>query len=126
MRTKPLILVKNKKKIGKKSGMLNIRAKRLSLPFAILNTIRANIRTEPGCCLFCIACRLVYYHHIVFSPVTDCTKNKHYKRYFLFLSDFLLYHTPIYGIIDHYCIMRNFKKIRKNQEQIKNSIPLKS
>ena len=25
-----------------------------------------------------------------------------------FLSDFLLYHTPISGIIDHYCILRNF------------------
>ena len=60
--------------------------------------------------------------HILFSPVTDCTKNKHYKRSF-FLSDFLLYHTPISGIIDHYCIIGNLKKIGKNQEQIKNNIP---
>ena len=43
-----------------------------------------------------------------------------------FLSDFLLYHTPISGIIDRYCIMGNFKKIGKNQEQIQNNIPQKS
>ena len=40
-----------------------------------------------------------------------------------FLSDFLLYHTPISGIIDHYCIIVNFYKVGKKQEQIKNNIP---
>ena len=105
MRTKPLILVKKRAKLRAKSAMLNIRAKCIGFPFAILNQ---NIRTECGCRLYCIVCRLVYslFYHILSSPVTDCTENKHYKRSF-FLSDFLLYHTPISGIIDHYCIMGN-------------------
>ena len=41
MRTKPLILVKKRTKLRTKSDIQNIRAKRLSLPFAILNIIRA-------------------------------------------------------------------------------------
>ena len=33
------------------------------------------------------------------------------KTAFFFLSDFLLYHTPISGIIDHHCIMENFEDV---------------
>ena len=42
MRTKPLILAKKTAKLRTKSGMLNIKAKCLGLPFAVLNIIRAN------------------------------------------------------------------------------------
>ena len=55
---------------------------------------------------------------ILFSPVTDCAENKHYKRSF-FLSDFLLYHTAISGIIDHYCIIGNFKKLGKIKNKLR-------
>ena len=41
MRTKPLILLKKRAKLGTKSGMLSIRAKRIGLAFAILNIIEA-------------------------------------------------------------------------------------
>ena len=101
--------------------MLNIRAKCIGFPIAILNQ---NIRTERGCRLYCIACRLVYslFYHILFSPVTDCTENKHYKRS-IYLSDFLLYHTPISGIIDHYCIMGNLKKTGKTKNKLKTIYP---
>ena len=126
MRTKPLILVKKRTKLRTKSCMLNIRAKRQSLPFAILNVIRAKHQNRAWLLLilYCMQASLLsLFYHILFSSVTDCTENKHYKRSFLFLSGFLLYHTPISGIRDHYCIMRNLKQIGKNQEQIKNNIP---
>ena len=125
MRIKPLILVKKKTKLRIKSGMLNIRVKHLSLPFVILNIIRAKHQNRVWLLLilYCMQTSLLsLFYHILFSPVTDCTENKHYKRSF-FLSDFLLYHTPISGIIDHYCIMGNLKKFGKNQEQIKKYIP---
>ena len=126
MRTKPLILVKKRTKLRTKSCMLNIRAKRLSLPFAILNIIRAKHQNRAWLLLilYCMQASLLsLFYHILFSLVTGCTENKHYKRSFLFLYDFLLYHTPICGIIDHYCVIRNFLKNGKNQEQIKNNIP---
>ena len=126
MRIKPLILVKKRTKLRIKSGMLNIRVKHLSLPFVILNIIRAKHQNRVWLLLilYCMQTSLLsIFYHILFSPVTDCTENKHYKRSFLFLSDFLLYHTLISDIIDHYCFMRNLKNIGKNQEQIKNNIP---
>ena len=117
---------KKRKQLKTKSGMLNKRAKCLSLPFAILNIIRAKHQNRAwlSLILYCMQTSLLsLFYHILFSPVTYCTENKHYKRSFFFLSDFLLYHTSISGIIDHYCIMGNLNKIGKNQEQIKNNIP---
>ena len=123
---KTLGFAKKKTKLRTKSGMLNIRAKLLSLPFAILNIIRAKHQNRAWMLLilYCMQASLLsLFYHILLGRVTDCTENKHYKRSFLFLSHFWLHHTPISDIIDHYCIMRNFKKIGKNQEQIKNNMP---
>ena len=125
MRIKPLILVKKRTKLRTKSGMLNIRAKRLILPFVILNIIRAKHKNRVWLLLilYCMQTSLLsIFYHILFSPVTDCTENKHYKRS-IYLSDFLLYHTPISGIIDHYCIMGNFKKTGKTKNKLKTIYP---
>ena len=54
--------------------------------------------------------------------MTDCTENKHYKMSF-FLSDFLLYHTPISDILDRYCIMQNLENIGKTKNKLRTIYP---
>ena len=91
MWTKPLILVKKRTKLKTKSSVLNIRAKCLSLPFAILNIIRAKHQNRAWLLLIlhCMQTSLLsLFYHILFSPVTDCTENKHYKRSFFFFLTF--------------------------------------
>ena len=45
------------------------------------------------------------------------------KTVLFFFLTFCCIIIPIFGIVDHYCIMENLKKDRKNKEQIKNNIP---
>ena len=82
---KALDFGKKRAKLRTKSGMLNIKAKCLGLPFAILNIIRAKHQNRAwlSLTLYCMQTSLLsLFYHILFSPVTDCTKNKHYKRSF--------------------------------------------
>ena len=123
MRTKPLILVKKQKtKLRTKSGMLNIRAKRLSLPYIkndILNLIRAKHQNRAWLLLilYCMQASLLsIFYHILFSPVTGCTENKHYKRSFLFLCDFcciILWFLVLYIIT----VLLYYEKFKKNPEK---------
>ena len=71
--------------------MLNMRAKCQGLPFAILNIIRAKHQNRAwlSLILYCMQTSLLsLFYHILFSPVTDCTENKHYKRSFFFFLTF--------------------------------------
>ena len=64
---------------------------------------------------------------------TSYSKNMHLSNLFvyscmsiktglLFFLTFRCIIFPIFGIIDHYCIMENLKKIGRREEQIKNNV----
>ena len=126
MRTKPLILVKKRTKLRTKSCMLNIRAKRLSLPFAILNIIRAKHQNRAWLLLilYCMQASLLsLFYRILFSPVTDSTENKHYKSLFFFFLTFccIILRFLVLKIIT--VLWEIFKKSGKTKNKLKRIYP---
>ena len=86
----PWFWLKKRAKLRTKSGMLNISAKCLGLPCTILNITSAKYQNSAwlSLILHCMQTSLFsLFYHILLSPVTACTENKHYKRsFFSFLT----------------------------------------
>ena len=79
---------------------------------AIFKIIRTNIKTEPGCHLYCIACKLVLLSHfnmaklftdyLLFSPVTFGLLYWKWVLKQIFCLSLCCIIISISGIIDHY------------------------
>ena len=122
----PRFWLKKRTKLRTKSGIMNIRAKRLSLPFAIRNIIRQRHQSRAWLLLIlhCMQTSLLsLFYCILFSPVTDSTENKHYKSLFFFFLTF-------YWIILRFLVLKiitvlseNFKKSGKTKSKLKRIYP---
>ena len=99
---------------------MNIRAKRLSLPFAIPNIMRQKHQSRAWLLLilYCMQASLLpLFYRILFSPVTDSTENKHYKSLFFFFLTFCC-------IILRFLVLKIiFKKSGKTKNKLKRIYP---
>ena len=137
MRTKPLILATTKIKSKVKNKVKHAKHKSKVSRKAIIKIIRTKHqkRVWLSLILYCMQSSLLplFYCHTLtelsFLMTTSylvlwltVLKISITKGLF-FLSDFLLYHTPSSGIIDHYCIMGNLKKSGKTKNKLKTIYP---
>ena len=123
---KTLDFGKKRTKLKTKSSMLNIRAKCLSLPFAILNIIRAKHQNRAWLLLilYCMQASLLsLFYRILFSPVTDSTENKHYKSLFFFFLTFccIILRFLVLKIIT--VLWEIFKRSGKTKNKLKRIYP---